>query len=117
LVGGRSGADHGTVERRRGAGIAQGGQVIGLHDERAQIARLERERAIDRGARRRVVLESGAGIGEAEVGGGIRLAGRDDPFEGFARLAGVALAQGLDAVRARLAWGEVQARSPAYFTR
>ena len=89
--------------------------MIGLHDERAQIARLERERAIDRGEGRRVVLEAGAGIGETEVGGGIRLPGRDDPLERLARLADVALAQGLDAVCARVAGGVVHA--PAYFTR
>src|SRR5204863_7323646 len=68
-----------------------------LHHQSTYMQRLERERAVDGVERSRAILEPGAGIREAEVGGGIGLAGCDDALEGLARRARIASAQGVDA--------------------
>src|ERR1700674_5878136 len=71
--------------------------MVGLEYQGAEVAGVERERPVHRGAGSGGVLEAAAGIGEAEAGAGIRLAGGHDAFEGFARLARIASTQGLDA--------------------
>ena len=96
LIRRRRGVDSSTIVRRGSSIVARRSQAIPLHHQRAQIARLERERAFDGGERGRVILEPGAGIREAEVGGGIGLAGRDDALEGLTRRARIASAQSLD---------------------
>jgi hypothetical protein len=96
-VGRRGDPDRHVVEGRGGAFVALRGQVIGLEDESAQVARLERERLVHGGVSSRIFLEGAAGMGEGKASGRIRLTGCDDPFERLARLARIAATQGLDA--------------------
>ena len=63
LIGRGSGLDRGKVEGRSGACVAFIGKMVGLENERAQVARFEGERLVHCGARGHVVLEAAAGIG------------------------------------------------------
>src|SRR5437667_10658922 len=96
LIWRRRGVDGSTIVRRGSSIVARRGQAIPLHHQRAQVARLEHERAVDGGERGRVILEPGAGISEAEVGGGIGLAASAYAIERLARRARIASAPSLD---------------------
>ena len=69
-------------------------EVVGLEDERAKVAWLERQCLLDRGLGSGIVVETATGVGEPDAGRGIRLAGRDDLFERLAGSACVASTEG-----------------------
>ena len=93
----RRGLDREQVERRRSARVARLREMVRLHDERAHVARLLRQRPFDRRERAGVVLEQPAGVGECEAAGRVGLTGADDTLERVARGPRVAPAQRLHA--------------------
>ena len=72
-------------------------KMVGLEDERTQIARLQREGPVHRRQRSGRIVEAATGLSEAQARHGIRPTRRDDRLERLARLARVAPAKGLGA--------------------
>ena len=78
--------DGSAIERRRGALVAQCGELISLHNQREHVSRFQAQRFIDRSERRGMVMNPCTGAREREVGGNIGAPRCDEAFEELSRL-------------------------------